>query len=80
MRIMQQDKQFLTKAKFAKLIEGAVTKKKLTYMDAVIHLCEENEVELEEVRKFISPVIKNKLEAEAMNLNFLPRGNQLPIE
>ena len=49
-------------------------------MDAVIHLCEENEVELEEVRKFISPVIKNKLEAEAMNLNFLPRGNQLPIE
>ena len=47
---MQQDKQFLTKAKFAKLIEGAVTKKKLTYMDAVIHLCEENEVELEEVQ------------------------------
>jgi len=77
---MQQEKQFLTKAKFAKLIEGAVTKKKLTYMDAVIHLCEESEVELEEVRKFISPVIKNKLEAEAMNLNFLPRGNQLPID
>jgi len=49
-------------------------------MDAVIHLCEESEVELEEVRKFISPVIKNKLEAEAMNLNFLPRGNQLPID
>jgi|TARA_B110000908_G_scaffold165206_1_gene214287 hypothetical protein len=75
-----QDKRFLTKARFAKLIEGVVSKKRLTYMDAVIHLCEENEVELEEVRKFISPVIKNKLEAEAMNLNFLPRGNQLPIE
>ena len=49
-------------------------------MDAVIDLCGAHEVELEEVRKFISPVIKNKLEAEAMSLNFLPKGNQLPIE
>ena len=49
-------------------------------MEAVIHLCTENDVELEEVRKFISPVIKNKIEAEAMRLNFLPRGNELPIE
>jgi hypothetical protein len=49
-------------------------------MDAVIHLCESYEVELEEVRKFISPVIKNKLEAEAMRLNFLPRVNELPID
>ena len=77
---VKEDKQFLTKAKFAKLIEGTVTKKRLSYMDAVIHLCESYEVELEEVRKFISPVIKNKLEAEAMRLNFLPRGNELPID
>lgn len=80
MRIMHKEKQFLTKSKFAQLIEHAVTKQKLTYMDAVIHLCEQHEVELEEVRKFISPVIKGKIEAEAMRLNFLPRGNQLPID
>jgi hypothetical protein len=75
-----QDKEFLTKARFAKLVESAVSEMRLTYMDAVIHLCEKNEVELEEVRKFISPVIKGKLEAEAMTLNFLPSGNQLPID
>jgi len=80
MRIMQREKQFLTKNKFAQLVEHAVMKKRLSYMDAVIHLCEEHEVELEEVRKFISPVIKGKIEAEAMRLNFLPRGNQLPID
>ena len=79
-RNLQEDKQFLTKAKFAKLIERTVSKKRLSYMDAVIDLCGAHEVELEEVRKFISPVIKNKLEAEAMSLNFLPKGNQLPIE
>jgi hypothetical protein len=49
-------------------------------MDAVIHLCEKHEVELEEVKRFISPIIKNKIEAEAMRLNFLPRQNCLPIE
>ena len=49
-------------------------------MDAVIHLCEKYEVELEEVRKFISPIIKSKIEAEAMRLNYLPQINCLPIE
>jgi hypothetical protein len=49
-------------------------------MDAVIHLCTEYEVELGEVKKFISPIIKNKIEAEAMRLNFLPKSNSLPIE
>jgi hypothetical protein len=62
------------------MIESTVTANKMTYMDAVIDLCDRNGVELEEVRKFISPVIKSKLEAEAMRLNFLPRGNELPIE
>lgn len=75
-----EDKQFLTKTKFAKLIEKVVSQDKLSYMDAVIHLCDKHEVELEEVRKFISPVIKGKIEAEAMNLNFLPKGNTLPID
>jgi hypothetical protein len=78
---MQEEKQFLTKTKFAKMIEAVVARdNSLSYMDAVIHLCEQMNVELEEVRKFISPAIKAKIEAEAMRLNFLPRGNELPIE
>lgn len=75
-----EDKQFLTKIKFAKLVEECVLKNKLSYMEAIISLCEDYEVDLEEVRKFISPVIKEKVEAEARNLNFLPRQNTLPID
>ena len=75
-----QERKFLTKSKFGKLVEDVVMSHKSSYMDAVLHLCDTHEIELEEVRKFISPVIKNKLEAEAMNLNFLPRGNTLPID
>jgi hypothetical protein len=75
-----QEKQFLTKAKFAKLVERTVLENKSSYMDAIIHLCEQYEVELEEVRKFVTPIIKNKIEAEARALNFLPKHNTLPID
>ena len=46
-------------------------------MDAILQLCEKNQIELEDIKKFISPVIKDKLEAEAMNLNYLPKKNSL---
>lgn len=47
-------------------------------MDAIIEVCDDKDIDLEDVRKYISPVIKEKLEAEAMRLNFLPRQNTLP--
>lgn len=77
---MIEEKQFLTKQKFAKLIEDTVHKRKMSYMEAVIIICEQHEVEIEEVRKFITPIIKDKIEAEARRLNFLPRMNTLPLD
>jgi Phage late-transcription coactivator len=77
---MIEEKQFLTKQKFARLIEDVVHKRNLSYMDAVIDVCQSNDVELEDVRKFITPIIKDKIAAEAMRLNFLPRQNTLPID
>lgn len=69
--------QFLTKSKFTKLVEKTVGELKIPYMEAVLHLCEKNEMEPEDMKKFISPIIRDKIEAEAMALNFLPRGNTL---
>ena len=74
---MTIESHFLNKSKFTKLIESTVSDLRLSYMDAVLHLCEENNIEPEDVSKFISPIIKSKLEAEAMNLNFLPKTNSL---
>ena len=68
---------FLTKAKFTKLIESTVSELKITYMDAVLHHCDKNDIEPEDVKKFISPIIRDKIEAEAMNLNFLQRQNSI---
>jgi|TARA_R110000868_G_scaffold398071_1_gene671047 hypothetical protein len=49
-------------------------------MDAIIHLCDEHTVEIDEVKKFISISIRDKIEAEAMILNLLPRQNTLPLD
>ena len=46
-------------------------------MEEILHVCDKNGIEPEDVKKFVSPVIKNKVEAEAMNLNFLPKQNTL---
>ena len=77
---MTVTEQFLTKTKFSKLVEAVVINKSLSYMEAILHLCDENDIDPEDVRKFISPIIKDKLEAEAMNLNFLPKQNTLTFD
>ena len=68
---------FLTKSKFTKLIESTVSELKISYMEAVLHLCDKNDIEPEDVKKFISPIIRDKIEAEAINLNFLPKQNSI---
>ena len=68
---------FLSKSKFSKMIEEAVVQKRLSYMDAILDICDKNDIEPEDVRKFVSPIIRDKLEAEAMSLNLLPKTNSL---
>lgn len=74
------EKDFMNRAKFSKLIETQVIEKKLTWIDAVVEVCGITNMEPEDVKKFISPVIKEKIEAEAMNLNYLPKQNELIFE
>ena len=71
------ENNFLTKNKFTKLIESTVSELSIPYMEAILHVCEKNDIEPEDVRKFISPVITGTVEAEAMQLNFLPKLNTL---
>jgi hypothetical protein len=59
------------------MVEKAVGDLKITYMDAILYICEKNDIEPEDVKKFVSPIIKGKLEAEAASLNFLPKINSI---
>lgn len=74
---MTIEENFLTKANFAKLIDKTVSELKIPYMEAILHVCEKNDIEPEDVKKFISPKIRDKVEVEAMDLNYLPKKNNL---
>lgn len=77
---MNLDGLILNKNKFTKMVEETVQTKQLSYLDAIVWLCEHHNIEIEEVKKYISPVIVNKLEAEARDLNYIQRLNKLPFE
>jgi len=62
-------KEFLTRTIFTKMVEEAVLDKKMDYMDAILLICEKNDIDPEGVKKFISVPIRNKIEAEAKKLN-----------
>ena len=78
--LVVEELEFMTKSKFSKIVESVVLKKKMSYIDAVIYVCELNKIEIEDSRKYISIVVKQKIEMEAMQLNFLERNGTLPID
>jgi hypothetical protein len=71
----------LTTERFIKDIEKLVTKYKLDYMDAVVHYCETNNIEIEAAAMIIrnNIRIKSKLQNECEELNFLPKRAKLPV-
>ena len=72
--------KFLTKSEFSKLVEKTVLEHKLGYMDAVLMVCDDHGIDPEDVRKFVSAPIQEKIEGEAMRLNLIPRTNELFFE
>ena len=64
---------------FALVIENIVKEKNITHMDAVLWYCQKEEIELEAVGSLVSKGLKEKIEANARELNFLPKQAQLPI-
>ena len=62
-------------------IEQCVRKEKVSYMDAIIHLCDQKDLDPGKVNSFINKQIKEKLKAEAINLKLLniPKQGSLPV-
>tara|TARA_B100001939_G_C16733440_1_gene526516 strand:+ start:430 stop:654 length:225 start_codon:yes stop_codon:yes gene_type:complete len=71
--------EVMTSSKFSHTIEEIAFEKKIPYMDAIVWYCEKNEVEIEVAAKLINAVLKSKIEAEAQDLNFLPKVAKLPL-
>ena len=75
------ESKFLTPQKFAIEIEKIVSTEELNYIDAIVHYCEINSLEVESVTKLISKPLKEKLKWDATRLNFMKPTSRakLPI-
>lgn len=77
--IMDIDYKILSRKRFCDMVEEYIYMKDVPYMDAVIDLMGQHEIEPERVPNLINTSIKDKIEAEARDLNFLEQINKLPI-
>jgi hypothetical protein len=76
------ESKFFCPSKFAQEIEALVHGDDgMSYIDAIIHFCEKNNIDVESVPKLISKPLKEKIKYEAMELNFLKRSSRarLPL-
>ncbi len=76
------EKKFFCPTKFAQEIESLVLNNAdMNYIDAIVHFCEKNGVDVESVPKLISKPLKEKIKCDAQELNFMKRTTRakLPI-
>jgi hypothetical protein len=64
---------------FSLEIENIAKYKNITHMEAVLWYCKNEGIEPDTVSSLISKGLKEKIEANARELNFLPRQAQLPL-
>ena len=64
---------------FMENIENLVQQTKMTYIDAVMHYCEENKLEPETAGKMIGGKLKQNIQDEAEDLHLIQRTSKLPL-
>lgn len=66
---------------FASEIEELCQSKNIEYIDAVVHWCEKNKIEIEYAANLIKkdPVFRSKIQVEAENINVLKKTARLPL-
>ena len=74
---MEQNVQ--TSKTFSLEVEKIAKEKNITHMEAVLEHCRIQEIEPDSVTRLISKSLKDKIEANARDLNFIPKQAKLPI-
>ena len=74
------ESKFFCPSRFAQEIEALVhNTENMSYIDAIIHFCEQNNIDVESVPKLISKPLKEKIKYEAQELNFLKRTSRAKL-
>ena len=73
------ENKFMTAAKFSQDVEKIALDNSMNYIDAIIHYCEKNEIEIESVPKLISKPLKEKLKFDAQKLNYIKKTSKAKL-
>ena len=68
-----------TSMKFMEDIEHLVQRTMMSYIDAVLHYCEENHLEPETAGQLVGGKLKQQIQEEAEDLHLVKRSAKLPI-
>ena len=73
--------KIMTKKRFTAAVEACVSKNNMTYLDAMTYIIEQQGMDYMNVKKLLSPALKEKLTQEATGLNLVKvkKKNTLPI-
>ena len=71
--------QTQTSAEFFTKIQELVQETRLSYMDAVLHNCDQNGMEPETAAQLVNTKLKAQIREEAEERNFFPKTAKLPI-
>lgn len=70
----------MTAARFSQDVEKLVLNNSdMNYIDAVVHYCDINEIEIESVNKLISKPLKEKLKYDAQRLNYMKKTSRAKL-
>jgi len=72
-------KKFRSSNEFSLHIEEKVIKEKLSYMDAIIAYCNEVDIDVESVANLVNKSLKDKIQIEAEENNFMKKRAKLPL-
>lgn len=70
---------FKSSNEFSLYIEQRVIETKMSHMDAVLEYCKENFLEPSDVSRLINKNLKDKIEMNFRELNYLPKQAQLDV-
>lgn len=65
--------------KITQQIQYIVKHKRISYLEAVIDLCEQHGWEPERLAPYLGDVVKSKLAEDAQRLHYIPRQPALPF-
>ena len=79
--IEELEHKIMTKKRFTKAVEVLVSQKKMSYLDAMTYIIEERGMDYMNIKKLISPALKEKLTQEAAGLRLIKikKKNSLPV-